>query len=276
MKNKIISSLLSLCFILFFTTWSTAQSSGGGNPDIGLTSSSILLKENRQSATEKSNVVKIGFFGLFGLDPHLAYERVLTEKTSINLNIAFIGFKDNLPFTDIEGEGETTDFDLDTKLSIFTITPEYRIYVGRKGAPRGFYLGPYLRYARYSYQFATDVDIDDDNGNPETVQVDIDGTMTATGMGFQMGVQWIINDIVSIDWGFFGIGFNRYLINVTGRADGDNVNYAKTAAEIEEELEDIPFIGKRVNFDTEDNSIQAKIPFFGLAVRTNLKVGIMF
>lgn len=274
MKAKI--ALTSLCFILFFSTWSTAQYSGGGNPEIGLHPSSILLKENQEYAVtgEKANVVKIGFFGLFGLDPHLAYERVLTEKSSINVNIAFIGFKGNFPFTDIEGEEVSGD--VDTKLSIFTLTPEYRIYLSRKDVPRGFYLGPYLRYARYSYQFNTTVDTENDNGEPTMVDVDIDGTMTATGLGFQMGVQWIIKDIVAIDWGFFGIGFNRYSLKVTGRADGDNVNYEQTAQDIEENLKDIPFIGRRVNFDASDNSISAKIPFFGMALRTNLKVGVFF
>jgi hypothetical protein len=276
MKTKI--SVISFCFVLFFTTSSIAQYSGGGNPDMGLHPSSILLKENRQNATTvgKSNVVKIGFFGLFGLDPHLAYERVLTDKTTININVAFIGFNNNLPFTDIDADGDNVDVDLDTKLSIFTVTPEYRIYLSSKDVPRGFYLGPYLRYARYSYKFTTEVDTEDTNGDPTTVNVDIDGSMTTTGMGFHMGVQWVINDMITIDWGFLGLGLNRHVIKVTGSSDADNVDYAETAADIEENLEDIPLIGKRVSFDAENNSITAKIPFFYPAFRTNLKVGFLF
>lgn len=272
MRTKI--SVLSFCFVLFLGTVATAQSSGGGTPTIGLTPSSILLKENRSSAVQKSNVVKIGIVSLIGLDPHIAFERVLTDKTSVNVTVAFIGFKDDIPFTDIEGEEVNTD--VATKISIFTVTPEYRIYLSKRDIPRGFYVGPYLRYARYNMDFSTSVATTNDNGEPETVSVLVDGGMNTLGLGAQLGVQWVIADVVTIDWSFFGIGFNRYSINLTGTTDASNADLEQIAEDIQTNLEDVPFIGDRVKFDAASNSIEAKIPFYGMAIRTNLKVGYLF
>ena len=37
----------------------------------------------------------------------------------------------------------------DAKLSNYSVTPEIRFYVGKKGYGQGFYIGPYYRYASF-------------------------------------------------------------------------------------------------------------------------------
>ena len=50
------------------------------------------------------------------------------------------------------------DADLLNKLSGMTIGLEYRFYPGtKKDSPRGFYLGPYLKYNKYTISSSTQV-----------------------------------------------------------------------------------------------------------------------
>ncbi len=80
----------------------------------------------------------------------LQYERV----TGLNQSFA-IGFgispNEPLPFksyaVDAAGDNEEAKSAVESmRFTKFTLTPEYRFYISKKGAPKGFYIANFCRY----------------------------------------------------------------------------------------------------------------------------------
>ncbi len=94
---------------------------------------------------EKENVVGIHFFSLFYSNIHLKYERVIGENISGVMNVGFMPSHEP-PKLFTEG------LDVVPKLSGWSLTPEFRYYPGNNnGAPKGFYLAPYMRIDKYTF-----------------------------------------------------------------------------------------------------------------------------
>lgn len=146
------------------------------------------------------------------------YERVLTPRFSLQLGLGLSPnkkipkFTQNLidDYVDNTSEGNASDNGMKTffeelKYTTIILTPEARYFVsGKKGAPRGLYLGAFLRYTRHN---GTSVYPEErDNGEI----VDFDGTLTSNsfGGGVNLGIQWMIQDKISIDWNIIGLGIN--------------------------------------------------------------------
>jgi hypothetical protein len=84
--------------------------------------------------TRYENAVKINPLSLIFATGNVAYERAVSPNQSVQLGIFFSGVSIS-----------------DVKYSGLGITPEYRFYVaGRKEALNGVYVGPFLRYQRFS------------------------------------------------------------------------------------------------------------------------------
>ena len=80
----------------------------------------------------QSNAVKLNPLSLFVATGNLSYERVVSEKGSVQLGFFYSGIK-----------VQTFRF------SGWGITPEYRFYI-TSTAPEGFYVAPYFRYSSFS------------------------------------------------------------------------------------------------------------------------------
>jgi hypothetical protein len=86
-------------------------------------------------ASAQQNVVKINPVGLLFGSAELSYERVLSNKSSVELSLAYS--RSNVGFS--TGEEKATGFGVEGK---------YKFYVSAsKNAPRGFYAAPVLTYA---------------------------------------------------------------------------------------------------------------------------------
>jgi Protein of unknown function (DUF3575) len=125
-------------------------------------------QEKSISSTEK-NVLKINTLSLIVGTGTLFYEREITDMTSIQMGVGYMGYK----FTD-------------TKFSGLILTPEFRIYP-RKNAIDGFYIAPYLRYLNFAVKSNSD-----DNAS-----------LTVMGGGLLFGRQWITDSGFNMDL-FFG------------------------------------------------------------------------
>ena len=93
----------------------------------------------------------------------------------------------------------------------FAITPEFRFYPRGKGdrpAPHGFYVGAYLRYAKYNLK----QDYNDGSFRGNTKLTYGGGTV-----GVLIGRQWIIGKHFSIDWwivgGGYGVATGKYKVS---------------------------------------------------------------
>jgi len=122
-------------------------------------------QEKSNVSTEK-NVLKINTLSLIFGTGSLFYERKISELTSVQLGIGYMGYKVS-----------------DAKFSGLILTPEFRIYP-RKNAIDGFYIAPYLRYFNFTIKSGTNNDI---------------GSLTVMGGGLLFGRQWITNSGFTMD-----------------------------------------------------------------------------
>jgi Protein of unknown function (DUF3575) len=124
-------------------------------------------QEKSDVSTEK-NVLKVNTLSLILTTGSVFYERKLSDLTSAQFGIAYVGLKiQNTKFTGI------------------ILTPEFRIYP-KKNAIDGFYIAPYLRYQNYTLQSGTDK-----------------GSLSSMGGGLLFGRQWITKSGFTMDL-FFG------------------------------------------------------------------------
>jgi len=141
-------------------------------------------QEDSKLSPEK-NVLKINTISLFLGTGSVFYERKLSDLTSGQLGVAYMGFKVQ-----------------DTKFSGLIVTPEVRFYP-KKNAIDGFYVAPYLRYQSFSV---------------ENTETDDKGTLTCMGGGFLFGRQWITNSGFTMDL-FFGGHYGSAKVNVESGTD---------------------------------------------------------
>ncbi len=206
-------------------------------------------------AQAQENIAKIGIFALASKNVSLKYERVLNEKSSANLNLSFRipgGLPLGINLADVL-ETEITD---EAKLNSFNIAPEYRIYT-KGDAPRGFYVAPYIQYSSAGIKYS---------GIVESFATDSKINYSNIGAGIQLGVQWLIKDKLSVDWTFLGIGIGNHRIKARYESDDPGIDFQDIIADIEAELDGIPIIGDRFNFesgaDFAEGSVRAILPLF--------------
>ncbi len=165
-------------------------------------------------AQDNKNVVKLNIFALGVQNFSLQYERAFTKKSSAALGFSFMPSR-ALPtsLTDSDSSGLLKGL----SISGFSVTPEYRWYPGSEdGAPNGFYLAPYLRYA--SYSMSTDYAFTDPMTNT-TALYPFEATYSGFGGGLMFGAQWLIKGKFSIDWWILGAHYGAS--TVTAAIDMD-------------------------------------------------------
>ena len=213
--------------------------------------------------SDRSNIIKLNIPNLTFGNLTLNYERLLSARNSVALNLGYI--RPQKPASLLDSalnfeEGEVGEF------SGLTVTAEYRIYGKKKGAGKGFYYGPYARYANHKLVFNTD--IEDNLTNADT-------RLSAVGLGAQIGVQWLIKDRIAIDWGIIGVAAQWYNFSSTFTAVGDEINFDEVRAELEREINDSP-LSNKLEFTSTENSLQAKMPFLFGGARTYISIGYKF
>jgi len=128
-----------------------------------------FAQEASTVSTDK-NTLKINTLSLFLGTGSIFYERKISDMTSAQLGVAYMGFKLG-----------------DTKFTGLILTPEFRIYP-KKNAIDGFYLAPYLRYQNFTVKSTAD---------------NSKGSLTSMGGGLLFGRQWITKSGFTMDL-FFG------------------------------------------------------------------------
>lgn len=180
------------------------------------------------------NVVKLNLPAIGFGNYSLQYERALGEKISAGLGLRFMPSK-SLPsrFTESDSSGMLTAM----TIKGFGITPEFRFYPGSKGAPKGFYLAPYLRYGSFTMNTNYSSSYTDSSITPpvsKTSTWPIEGKYTLMGGGLMIGMHWMIKNRVSIDWGILGLhaGTAKLSLDVTSS------EFANIPASDQKEMED--------------------------------------
>ena len=215
--------------------------------------------------SDRRNIVKLNLPNLAFGNITLNYERILSARNSVALNVGFI--RPQQPIGVLSDAFNTDETISTPEFSGITATGEYRFYSRKKGAGRGFYFAPYARYASHKLDF--DATIEDNFSNVST-------QLSAIGLGGQIGVQWLIKDRIAIDWGILGLAAQWYTLKATYKSPlGEDLNFDEIRADLEAEIESSPLTNK-LEFTNTDDSLEAKMPFLFGGARTYLSVGYKF
>lgn len=145
------------------------------------------------------NIIKVNYLSPFAATGSFFYERVINEKMSAQLGFSYSKFSTGSIIPALFG-------DTRVKLQGYAITPEFRYYLSSTEAPRGFFIGPFLRY-RHS-----DAQANIKRENAEPIQADAD--FTTIGAGMLVGGQWVFGKHFSMDI-FMGPSLNARYTKVT-------------------------------------------------------------
>ena len=174
--KKLLPAFFSL---LIFVTVSHAQS------------------ENEDSAiVTKKNIIKLNLTALAVKNISFQYERQVGHHFSIAVNVHTIPFG-KLPFAEKVASQMGNSAINYSKFNIGSlgVTPEFRYYVGKKGALHGFYFGPMLNIT--SYKLDVPVNYADLTGI-------FGGKVNMVSAGIQFGAQWQLSKKIYLDWWILG------------------------------------------------------------------------
>lgn len=158
----------------------------------------IKAETKTETVAEKSNVIKINLPALLFKNISVQYERKVGKKMSAAVNVHTIPFG-QLPFqSTFKNVGGSSDVQYSQfKLGSFGVVPEFRFYVGKKGALRGFYIGPFISYNSYKI----DLPINYSNNTKTGI---FEGKLNATTGGLQLGTQFKLGKNMVLDWWILG------------------------------------------------------------------------
>jgi hypothetical protein len=149
-------------------------------------------------AEQKNNILKINVAALVFKNISIQYERKVGKKTTVAINGRMIPVGD-IPFKSSFKDAidvASVNFDL-FKIGLTGITGEFRWYVGKKGAFRGFYLGPFISYNHYTSEVPVNYMNDAKTGI-------FKGNTSSLTAGLQFGAQWRLSNHLYLDWWILG------------------------------------------------------------------------
>ena len=252
--KKIICFLIPALFLLPFLH---AQDESKANKNIERTGNG-------------KNLVKLNFFALVFKNVTVQYEREIGKKSTIALNLRLMP-KGGLPFKssfrDAINDPNTKNQVDNFKTGNFAFTPEIRFYLGRKGAYHGFYIAPFVSYARYTAELPY---IYDDNGTDKTIP--LSGSLNTYTGGLLFGSQWKIGKSVYLDWWIFGPHYG----SSKGSLEGNQSLSQSEQTALKSNLDDfdIPLVTTTNTVDANGATLSFKGPWAG--IRSGFCIGIRF
>ena len=239
-----------------------------------LCSQIIFAQNESEEYQERKNIVKLNVTALAFTNFNFQYERVLTRRSSLALGISTIP-KRGIPFSDkiesslIDGNDEFSF--KDAKIGYFSITPEYRLYLG-KGYGKGFYFAPYFRYSKISvdgisFSYKNDLGIDE--------LATVKGEVAAKSFGLMLGVSFNLSESLVLDWWILGAGYGSVNTNMDILTE---FKLSPTEQEIvRKEIKDLDIPQVNENITINENGGNVKIDSFPwLALRSGLCLGFRF
>lgn len=250
MKRTTFSVLLALLFIVQASAqYGSRRSSDDGEHTftVGLAPMSLLLRSG-----------KINVRG----------EWAYADNKSLSLLVA-VPRPTKIPgllLNDLDAtdNGSTTK----NRFTQFGLTLENRFYLGHQ-APRGLYLAPYLRYNRFGITHTKSID--------NQYETKIKGVVGGMGIGGAVGAQFRLGDNMTLDITFVGLDLKWMSGTLTYTTNDPENDIAQFRDDIQNTVEDIPFIGKNLAANIEGDAVKVKAPL-GVwpGYRFNLTVNYAF
>lgn len=141
----------------------------------------VLAGTATMASAQSSNALKVNVISPIFKTGSFFFEHKLNDNATGQLGFSFTSWQPD-----------------DTKITGFSITPEYRYYLSGE-AMDGFYVGPFVRYQSFSLTNEYDSYQFDNNGNMTTVRRKDEGTLNTLGAGVLVGRQWLFKDRFTLD-----------------------------------------------------------------------------
>ncbi|MBD1428225.1 DUF3575 domain-containing protein [Sphingobacterium litopenaei] len=205
---------------------------------------------NTEDALEKPNFVKLNLLTLVGGKISVEYERVLNKRFAVGAAVN-LRPENSLPFKssimDIVDDSEINSLLDGMKSSSTAIIPEVKYYLSKKGYGQGFYLAPYVKYAKlnYSAPYTYDVSVDYQGqlvyDREETIS--LKGDLTTFTAGISAGINFKLKNNIFLDWRIIGPGYGTSKGSLSGKmtlnAD-EQAGLREQLGELKESLNDLP------------------------------------
>ncbi|MBL7982534.1 MAG: DUF3575 domain-containing protein [Flavobacteriales bacterium] len=221
----------------------------------------------------RRNVLKLGLTSTFARTVSLNYERALNADWSVALTVSYM--MPSVPSGLLDLNAERITFGADRRLSGYYLTPEVKWFVeksDKRPAPRGLYVGAYLRYSdtRYTATMTATAIGDNADGN---IVADLRIDLLEFGIGPGVGYQFLcLGDRLAIDAVFFAPRWSLYTLKVKADLQGEGELYSDLAQAIEEKL------GRNVTNMSIDLSTSGTttVDRNSLGYRYGIKIGYAF
>ncbi len=267
--NILFKSITTAVFISIGLFSANAQFSNA------VTLHAMHAPENNAESAHTQNIIKLNALALLAKNFSFQYERVLRKRVSAAIGIAVMP-RTKVPFKNFIADDVARNEDVNSalqnfRINSFSITPEVRFYLGRKGYGRGFYIAPFYRYASYE---ASNLGIEYDATGGVKNKITMAGKLTSNTGGLLFGAQWELGSRINLDWWIAGPNFGGANGSFSGTTDR-----ALTLAEqndIRNELTSIdpPFSTKKVTVSANNASMELSGPWAG--IRAGVAVGLRF
>lgn len=226
------------------------------------------------SPQDNKNLIKWNFGALILKNYSFQYERAIGNKISVAAGFRFAP-KSNVPFKsklkDLIDDDDTWESIKDFKTGNIAITPEIRFYLG-KGVFQGFYIAPFVRYAKYSAEvpYTFDVEI---AGTSRTETIPLSGDVTALTGGLLFGAQWKLSKQFFLDWWIMGPNYGTSSGNISGNKKLSSEEQDALRESLED-LSDLPLVKTKYAVDGDGAKVDFDGPWAGL--RAGLSIGFRF
>lgn len=221
----------------------------------------------------RTHLVKLGLTSAAVRTLGLNYERVLDDRRSVGLTMAWM--LPGRPAQLLDLSTEQVVIGGDRSMSGLYFTPEMKWFVERsdaRPAPRGLYVGVYGRYGHTRYDASVTA-----MGSGEGVAGDVTGSLRIRldeyGVGAMLGYQFLaVGDRLAVDLLFLAPRWSFMRLGVQAELDGDGQLFEDLAQALEERLgrEVTPF---SVDLSTTGNTTLDRS---GLGLRAGIRIGYAF
>lgn len=222
----------------------------------------------QQDADSLYNIIKLNFSALVVRNFSVQYERKVASKIAVAVAFHILPFG-KLPFSRTISDWIKVSNVEFNKASIgsFGIIPEVRFYPGKKGALRGFYVGPFLNSSRYKADLPIDY----------SSKVGIfNGRLSTITGGLQIGVQSKLSKNIYLDIWIIGPnygGASGKLVFAGNLTDDEQMALRYNIENVKEDFP-IHFI-ESYYVDSNGGTISVKGPWAGIR-SVGINLGMRF
>ena len=235
----------------------------------------LVSAQTNDTIPGRKTILKMNVAALITKTFSFQGERAVGKNMSVALALGFRG-KSSLPFKSTfedfadAGDEDTRKAIRDFKMSNFSVTPEVRFYLGKKGVFHGFYVAPFARYAKYDIESPIQVTVQQLN---QTENIVFNGDVKTFTGGVMIGAQWQLSKLVYLDWWIIGPNYGTVKGHIDGKKTLDSQEQDALKEQLKD-LDDLPLVKTKYTVDGNGAKVDFDGPWAGL--RGGINIGFRF